>query len=327
VAHYDLAINRYFHPGEQPYASGKGPRVGLRYGENPHQQAFFYGDLSASFTQLHGKEISYNNLVDIEAAIQLISEFNPPKDPETTFAVIKHTNVCGAASRGSLLDSWKAALAADPESAFGGVLVCNAEVDLATAESIQEIFFEVLMAPSFAKGALSILQTKKNRILLQLADHPQPPRMMFKSMLMGVLEQETDEGNFAKWEEAGGRDSEPGEKEDLEFANLVCKHLKSNAIALVRNRQLIGKGCGQTSRVDALRQAIEKSRQFAFSLQGAVLASDAFFPFDDCVRMAHAEGIHAFIQPGGSIRDQDSIAYCKEHGLAMVITGMRHFRH
>ncbi|HTQ28918.1 MAG TPA: bifunctional phosphoribosylaminoimidazolecarboxamide formyltransferase/IMP cyclohydrolase [Puia sp.] len=328
VARYDLAIYNYFNPGQEWQVLNNGARQGLRYGENPHQQAAYFGDWDQVFTQLHGKEISYNNLVDIEAAIQLITEFGQSAtEGEKTFAIIKHTNVCGIASRNDVTAAWLAALAGDPESAFGGVLVCNGSIDSDTANAINEIFFEVLMAPDFSEEALKILQSKKNRILLRLSGHFSPDKRMYKSLLHGTLVQDVDEGNFSKWEEAGGRESTAAEKEDLVFANLVCKHLKSNAIALVKHKQLIGKGCGQTSRVDALRQAIEKARQFSFDLTGAVLASDAFFPFNDCVSMAHAEGIPAFIQPGGSIRDKDSIEYCKEHGLAMVMTGMRHFKH
>ena len=218
-------------------------------------------------------------------------------------------------------------LAGDPESAFGGVLVCNREIDSATAEAISSLFFEVLIAPSFSAEAMAILTTKKNRILLQTAEQQGDENKMFKSLLNGVLLQDKDGGNFDKWEEAGARPTTAEEKEDLLFANLVCKHLKSNAIALVKNRQLLGKGCGQTSRIDALRQAVEKARQFNFNLSGAVMASDAFFPFDDCVKLGHEAGITAFIQPGGSIRDKDSIEYCKQNGVAMVMTGLRHFKH
>jgi phosphoribosylaminoimidazolecarboxamide formyltransferase / IMP cyclohydrolase len=330
VAQYDLAIYNYFHPGLEWEILNKGSRQSLRYGENPHQQATYYGDWTKSFKQLHGKEISYNNLVDIEAAIQLIREFDEPEEAkagESIFAIIKHTNVCGIASRKTVAESWKAALAGDPESAFGGVLVSNGEVDSVTANAIHEIFFEVLIAPSYSEEGLQILQSKKNRILLQLSPNLAIDPKMYKSILQGTLIQDRDQGNFSKWEELGGRETTPSEKEDLRFANLVCKHLKSNAIALVKNKQLIGKGCGQTSRIDALRQAIDKAKQFNFDLKGAMLASDAFFPFNDCVSIAHAEGITAFIQPGGSIRDKDSIEYCKQHQLAMVMTGMRHFRH
>ncbi|SJZ33607.1 bifunctional phosphoribosylaminoimidazolecarboxamide formyltransferase/IMP cyclohydrolase [Sediminibacterium ginsengisoli] len=311
VMHYDIAISNYFNPGQV-----------LRYGENPHQQAAFRGNLQELFEQLNGKELSYNNLVDVDAAVQLIGEFN-----ETTFAIIKHTNVCGIASRPTVKESWDAALAGDSESAFGGVLVSSGTIDKATADAINEIFFEVLIAPAFDADALEILRSKKNRILLQLKTTRPVLRTPSKAILNGILEQGADEGNYSKWEESGGRETTAAEKEDLAFANLVCKHLKSNAIALVKNKQLVGKGCGQTSRIDALRHAIEKSKQFNFDLKGAVLASDAFFPFNDCVQIAHAAGIEAFIQPGGSVRDKDSISYCVEHGLAMVMTGTRHFRH
>jgi len=313
VMHYDIAISNYFNPGHQQ---------SLRYGENPHQQAVFHGDLTQLFDQLNGKELSYNNLVDVDAAVQLIREFT-----DTTFAIIKHTNVCGIAARASVKESWDAALAGDPESAFGGVLVTNSTVDKVTADAINEIFFEVLIAPAFDTDALEVLKSKKNRILLQLKAGSPALKAPSKSILNGVLEQGADEGNFEKWEEVGGRTTTAAEQEDLRFANLVCKHLKSNAIALVKNKQLVGKGCGQTSRIDALRHAIEKAHQFQFDLKGAVLASDAFFPFNDCVQIAHKEGIEVFIQPGGSVRDKDSIAYCVEHQLAMVMTGMRHFRH
>lgn len=321
-ARYDQAISDYFN-GNDDIISMKSTRsVGLRYGENPHQSARFYGDYSKIFTQLHGKEISYNNLVDIDAALQLISEFN-----ETTFAIIKHTNVCGVASRPDIFEAWKAAVAGDPESAFGGVLVCNGVINKETAEAINEIFFEVLIAHQFDGEALQILTSKKNRILLQCSTAHLNIEKSYKSVLNGILVQDTDKGNYLEWNEVGGRPSTEEEKQDLIFANLICKHLKSNAIALVKNKQLIGKGCGQTSRIDSLRHSVEKAKQFNFELKGAVLASDAFFPFDDCVRLAHAEGIQAFIQPGGSVRDNDSISYCVENNLAMVFTGQRHFRH
>ncbi len=332
IAHYDVAIAKYFNPSEAGYflESVDNPRP-LRYGENPHQSAVYYGNLNKFFKQLHGKELSYNNLVDVDAALQLIREFTPAiknsaSEGETTFAIIKHTNVCGVASRQTTKAAWHAALAGDPESAFGGVLVCNRHVNKATAEAINEIFFEVLIAPAFDADALQILQLKKNRILLKQKSGVVPGEQ-YKSLLNGVLIQEADEGNYDKWEENGRRKISETEKEDLIFANLVCKHLKSNAIALVKNKQLVGKGSGQTSRIDALRQAIEKSRQFNFDLKDAVMASDAFFPFDDCVRMGHEAGITSFIQPGGSIRDKDSIEYCIKHNLAMVLTRMRHFRH
>ncbi len=318
VTKYDIAIQDYF---DSQIRIAQTNKKTLRYGENPHQKAFFEGDLDVCFSQLNGKEISYNNLVDIDAAIELINEFN-----DTTFAIIKHTNVCGIASRRLMTDAWKAALAGDPESAFGGVLISNAEIDEQTAEAINEIFFEVLIAPAFHPDALKKLQSKKNRILLQSQNIQQGPQMK-KTLLNGELIQEKDNGNFTKWEEVGGRIASPNEKEDLIFANIVCKHLKSNAITLVKNKQLIGKGCGQTSRIDALRQAIDKSKSFDFDLTEAVMASDAFFPFNDCVKLGDAAGIKAFIQPGGSIRDKESIDYCIEKKLAMVITGMRHFKH
>jgi phosphoribosylaminoimidazolecarboxamide formyltransferase / IMP cyclohydrolase len=321
VADYDIAINNYFNKVKPVTVIGAGKETVLRYGENPHQKAVFYGDLGECFSQLHGKEISYNNLVDIDAAIELIKEFN-----QTTFAIIKHTNVCGIAMREEVAEAWKYALAGDPESAFGGVLVCNEKIDVTTAQAINEIFFEVLIAPSFDEEALSILKSKKNRILLQLKN-TNTTANIYKNAVNGTLQQGKDAGNFEKWGEVGGRESNEREREDLLFANIVCKHLKSNAIALVKNKQLVGKGCGQTSRVDATRQAIEKARQFNFDLNGAVLASDAFFPFNDSVQLAHQAGVTAYIQPGGSIRDKDSIDYCVANNLAMVMTGIRHFKH
>ena len=335
---YDIAISNYFNQTDFINPFNKNKTV-LRYGENPHQQGIFYGNPDEIFDQLHGKELSYNNLVDVDAALQIIKEFKSTlnnqslKVPsrggdlgEAVFAIIKHTNVCGVAQRASVKESWDAALAGDPESAFGGVLVCNGAVDKATADAINEIFFEVLIAPSFNEDALEILKTKKNRILLQQKVKLSSTHQ-FRSVLNGILTQQNDEGNYTEWKEVGGRETTGTEKEDLSFANIVCKHLKSNAIAFVKNKQLIGKGCGQTSRIDSLRQSIEKAKQFNFDLNGAVLASDAFFPFDDCVKIAHAVGITSFIQPGGSIRDKDSVDYCKANNLAMVITGLRHFKH
>jgi len=336
--HYDNAISSYFNNLNvaTPFNKVTHP---LRYGENPHQPAAFYGDLDRIFNQLHGKELSYNNLVDVDAALQLSKEFKTPtfsqgsqvSSPgeelgEVVFCIIKHTNVCGAAIRDTVEEAWMAALAGDPESAFGGVLICNAEIDEATANAINEIFFEVLIAPSFDTDALQILQQKKNRILLQIKNLPQKT-VQTKSLLNGIIVQQEDEGNFTDWTEVGGRETSAIEKESLKFANIICKHLKSNAIALVKNNQLLGKGCGQTSRIDALRNAIDKARQFGADTTGAALASDAFFPFDDCVRIAHTAGIDAFIQPGGSVRDKDSIEYCKINNLAMVMTGKRHFKH
>lgn len=330
VMKYDIAISNYFNPDKTVSASGEVAKQIMRYGENPHQKAFFEGDLSEVFTQLHGKEISYNNLVDIDAAIELINEFGSyhkvGEPADSAFAIIKHTNVCGIALRPAIKEAWDAALAGDPESAFGGVLVCNGEIDKATAEAINEIFFEVLIADEFAPEALEILKKKKNKILLQLKSAVET-KEQFKAVVNGVLKQNRDIGNFKEWNEVGGRETTKSERADLEFANIVCKHLKSNAIALVKNKQLVGKGCGQTSRIDAVRQSIEKAKQFKFDLNGAVLASDAFFPFNDSVQIAHAEGIEVFIQPGGSIRDKDSIDYCVENNLAIVFTGMRHFKH
>ncbi len=336
---YDMAISNYFNKTEFINPFNKTTSV-LRYGENPHQQGIFYGNQQEIFDKLHGKELSYNNLVDVDAAIQLINEFNSASNlqgskvssstadsGEAVFAIIKHTNVCGVAIRSTVKDAWYTALAGDTESAFGGVLVCNGTIDKATAVAINEIFFEVLIAPAYDGDALDILKTKKNRILLQLAPNGAVATAQFKSVLNGILTQQNDVGNYIEWKEAGGRITTATEKADLSFANIIGKHLKSNAIALVKNKQLIGKGCGQTSRIDSLRQSIEKAKQFNFDLNGAVLASDAFFPFDDCVKIAHAAGITSFIQPGGSIRDNDSIEYCKQNNLAMVITGLRHFKH
>jgi len=342
---YDMAISNYFNQSDFINPFNKEKTV-LRYGENPQQQGVFYGNTGELFEKLNGKELSFNNLVDVDAALQIIAEFKDTlhnqglKVPsfgepvptlredlgEVVFAIIKHTNVCGVASRPTVKESWAAALAGDPESAFGGVLVCNATVDVGTANAINEIFFEVLIAPSFDVDALEILKTKKNRILLRQKTKLSATQQ-YKSVLNGILTQQNDAGNYTDWKEEGGRESTATEKEDLIFANIVCKHLKSNAIALVKNKQLFGKGCGQTSRIDALRQSIEKAKQFDFDLNDAVLASDAFFPFDDCVKIAHASGIKTFIQPGGSIRDKDSIEYCKANNLAMVITGLRHFKH
>ncbi|HSU27453.1 MAG TPA: hypothetical protein VLJ68_03670, partial [Chitinophagaceae bacterium] len=249
-----------------------------------------------------------------------------PGSKEVVFAIIKHTNPCGIAARHSVKESWDAALACDPESAFGGVLICSHSIDEFTAIAVNGIFFEVLIAPDFTPEALHILKSKKNRILLKQKTSFAAAEQ-YRSVLNGVLIQQTDKGNYTDWKEAGGRDSTEMEKADLLFANAVAKHLKSNAIALVKNKQLVGKGCGQTSRIDSLRQAVDKARQFNFDLDGAVMASDAFFPFDDCVKLGHAAGIQAFIQPGGSIRDNDSVEYCKQHKLVLVMTGMRHFKH
>jgi phosphoribosylaminoimidazolecarboxamide formyltransferase / IMP cyclohydrolase len=323
VGHYDVAISNYFmEQADAPsFQLSVDSRKSLRYGENPHQKSAFYGDIDSIFEKLNGKELSYNNLVDIDAACQIISEFEAP-----AFAIIKHTNVCGVALSDNVLHAWTNALAGDPESAFGGVLITNTKVDSEVAEKIHELFFEILIAPAYEEDALADLRTKKNRIILQQNQSFYPERE-FKRILNGVLVQQSDKINYANWTEAGGRETTESERQDLEFANIVCKHLKSNAIAVVKDRKLIGKGCGQTSRIDALRQAIDKAKQFGFSLEGAVLASDAFFPFDDCARMAHEVGISAIIQPGGSMRDSDTINYCKENNIALVMTDVRHFKH
>lgn len=322
VAHYDVAIAEYFrNEATDEFFLSVGQKQSLRYGENPHQPAVFYGAIDSLFDKLNGKELSYNNLVDVDAALQIMGEFQQP-----AFAIIKHTNVCGVALADTIENAWTAALSGDPESAFGGVLVTNRTITPAVASQINELFFEVLIAPAYEAEALATLKTKKNRILLQQKNNL-AIEQEYKRILNGVLVQDADAKAYDKWEERGARETTEKEKQDLAFANIVCKHLKSNAIALIKDKKLIGKGCGQTSRIDALRQAIEKSKQFGFSLEGAVLASDAFFPFDDCARMAHEAGITAIIQPGGSVRDQDTINYCKEHGLALVMTGMRHFKH
>ncbi len=323
-AHYDVAIASYFNQENtvsfQLSATNGTP---LRYGENPHQSATFYGDIDTLFTKLNGKELSFNNLVDADAACQLIAEWDAA---QPVFAVIKHTNVCGIAQRATLEEAWEDALAGDKESAFGGVLITNQIITAAAAQRIGEIFFEILIAPGFDEAALAVLKAKKNRILLQ-QNAPLQVSREYKRVLNGTLVQDADKTNYAEWREEGAQPCSAQEAADLKFANIVCKHLKSNAIALVKNGQLIGKGCGQTSRIDALRQSLDKAKQAGFATEAAVMASDAFFPFDDCVRMAHEAGITAVIQPGGSMRDADSINYCKAHGMALVMTGNRHFRH
>jgi phosphoribosylaminoimidazolecarboxamide formyltransferase/IMP cyclohydrolase len=321
-AHYDVAIANYFNQqAADSFQLSYGHKQSLRYGENPHQNAAFYGNLEGLFEKLNGKELSYNNLVDADAACQIIAEFDKP-----AFAVIKHTNVCGIAERDNLMDAWIDALAGDPESAFGGVLITNKNIDATVAQKVNELFFEILIAPGYDADALEILKSKKNRMIL-IQKEPLKINKEYKRILNGVLVQDADTTNYANWTEAGARNSTDAEKADLIFANIVCKHLKSNAIALIKNKQLIGKGCGQTSRIDALRQAIGKAKQFGFSLEGAAMASDAFFPFNDCVTVAHEAGVTAVIQPGGSVRDNDSIQYCKDNGMVMVLTGTRHFKH
>jgi len=324
-SHYDTSIFNYFNQKEalHYFRQSASPAQTLRYGENPHQQGFYYGDFEAMFEQLHGKAISYNNLLDIDAAVNIIGEFN-----ETTFAVLKHNNTCGLASRDNLLSAWKGALAGDPVSAFGGVLITNKTIDAKTAESIHQLFFEVLIAPAFDEEALTILKGKKNRILL-IQKQPISANHTSRTVLNGVLHQQRDQSMEDKtvWKFASNKQPDENEEADLLFANKAVKHLKSNGIALVKDKQLVGMGCGQTSRVDALKHAIAKAKLFNLNLEGAVMASDAFFPFPDCVEIAHQVGIQAVIQPGGSIKDKDSITYCDNHNLSMVLTGVRHFKH
>ena len=322
---YDSSIFNYFDLDGGPSAlrvAIDGAKT-MRYGENPHQKGFFFGDFEKMFTQLHGKEISYNNLLDIDAAVTLISEFADP-----TFAVLKHNNACGVATRATILDAWKDALAGDPVSAFGGVLVTNGTIDEATAEEINKIFFEVVIAPAYSDDALKVLQQKKNRIIL-VQNEPLSTKMSFRSCLNGALGQERDLKIETPDELKCVTDRAlTGEQiTDLLFANKIVKNSKSNAIVLAKNGQLYASGVGQTSRVDALRQAIAKAQSFGFDLKGAVMASDAFFPFPDCVKIAHEAGIEAVVHPGGSIRDQESVDFCNAHDMAMAVTGFRHFKH
>ena len=322
---YDSSIFNYFDLDGGPSAlrvAIDGAKT-MRYGENPHQKGFFFGDFEKMFTQLHGKEISYNNLLDIDAAVTLISEFADP-----TFAVLKHNNACGVATRATILDAWKDALAGDPVSAFGGVLVTNGTIDEATAEEINKIFFEVVIAPAYSDDALKVLQQKKNRIIL-VQNEPLSTKMSFRSCLNGALGQERDLKIETPDELKCVTDRAlTGEQiTDLLFANKIVKNSKSNAIVLAKNGQLYASGVGQTSRVDALRQAIAKAQSFGFDLKGAVMASDAFFPFPDCVKIAHEAGIEAVVHPGGSIRDQVSVDFCNAHDMAMAVTGFRHFKH
>lgn len=325
TSHYDTAIFTYFN-AEEPMSVFKQSHQQasvLRYGENPHQKGVFYGDLDALFTKVSGKELSYNNLVDVDAAVALIDEFSAP-----TVAILKHTNACGIASRADLLTAWTDALACDPVSAFGGVIISNREVDGTTAAEIGKLFFEVLIAPAYSDEAKKILTEKKNRILL--LRHPaELPSKLFKTLLNGVIEQDKDATIEGPEQMTPVTEKKPSaaELEDLHFANKLVKHTKSNTIVLARNGQLLASGVGQTSRVDALRQAIEKAAAFGFSLQGCVMASDAFFPFPDCVGIAADAGITAVLQPGGSIKDQLSIDKANEKGIAMVVTGVRHFKH
>jgi phosphoribosylaminoimidazolecarboxamide formyltransferase/IMP cyclohydrolase len=323
-SHYDVEIFKYFDNGHYSALKlSQGRAKTLRYGENPHQLGRFFGDLDAIFRQLHGKEISYNNLLDIDAAVGLINEFD-----ETTFAILKHNNACGLASRERLVDAWTAALAGDPASAFGGVLITNRMVDRETAEEMNRIFFEVIIAPGYAEEALAILQQKKNRIILVQNETGLQDKTI-RTILNGVIFQDRDQSTETISQLKTVTKKEPTQEQlvDLVFANKIVKHTKSNAIVLAKNRQLVASGMGQTSRVDALKQSIEKALHFEFDLQDAVMASDAFFPFSDSVEIAGKAGITAVVQPGGSVRDQETIDYCDAHGLAMVFTGIRHFKH
>ena len=326
-SHYDTAIFNYFNrKAGRPALKVSEPagRV-LRYGENPHQQGMFYGDFEALFDQLHGKELSYNNLLDIDAAVNLMEEF---RGDDPTFAILKHNNACGVATRPTLAEAYRDALAGDPVSAFGGILICNRPMDAATAALVNDLFCEVVIAPGYDPSALELLQGKKNRILL--VQKPLAlPESQVRTCLNGLLWQEKDLKTDARGDLQLVTTSPPSESEieDLLFASRICKHTKSNTIVLAKGKQLCASGTGQTSRVDALNQAIHKAKSFDFELKGAVMASDAFFPFPDCVEIAGKEGIRAVIQPGGSIKDQLSIDYCNEHGIAMVMTGTRHFKH
>ncbi len=324
-SHYDTAIFNYFNT-EEPlnvFKQSINTAQVLRYGENPHQQGVFYGDLNAMFTKLNGKELSYNNLVDVDAAVALIDEFEEP-----TFAILKHTNACGVASKASIKEAWDVALACDPVSAFGGVLIANREIDLATATEINKLFFEVLIAPSYAAEAVELFRAKKNRVILQ-RNEVELSKKQFKTLLNGVIEQDKDLiiENADQMTTVTEKAPTAEELKDLFFANKIVKHTKSNTIVFVKNNQLLSSGVGQTSRVDALKQAIVKANAFNFPLEGSVMASDAFFPFPDCVEIAAEAGITAVLQPGGSIKDADSIQMANEKGIAMVTTGIRHFKH
>ena len=324
-SHYDTAIFNYFNSGIDVYKSSFQNGQSLRYGENPHQKGVFYGDFNSFFTQKNGKELSYNNFLDIDAAVNLMNEF---AEDLPTFAILKHNNACGLSTRNSLLEAYKHALAGDPVSAFGGVLISNKTINLSTAEEINKLFCEVVIAPSYDKKALKLLSSKKNRIILT-KKNTKLSNDSVRTCLNGILHQDKDnitdsESNFKTCTV-----KHPSEKEiqDLIFASKICKHTKSNTIVLVKDKQLISSGTGQTSRVDALKQAIDKSTNFSFDLNGSVMASDAFFPFPDCVEIAHKQGISSVIQPGGSIKDDLSINYCNTNNLSMVLTGIRHFKH
>lgn len=324
-SHYDSAIFNWMNRKSQiPETRMSFSMTSeLRYGENPHQKAWFSGNLESQFEQLNGKDLSYNNLQDVAGAIDLIIEFTDP-----ACVIVKHTNACGAAVRATVIDAWKAALAGDPISAYGGIIAFNRKLDKETAELVNELFFEVLIAPDYDEDSLSILKSKKNRIILK-KHNTNKPNKQFRSLLGGVLLQETDQSqeDHKSWKSITKQQPAPSQINDLIFANRIVKHLKSNAIVLVKNAQLIGSGVGQTSRVDAVRQAIEKAHAFGFETAQAVMASDAFFPFADSIELAHQAGINAVIQPGGSVRDNDSIDYCDMHGISMVFTGTRHFKH
>lgn len=326
-SHYDTAIFNYFNKNGEETALKLSETNGqvLRYGENPHQKGIFFGDFDAMFSKLHGKELSYNNLLDVDAAVNLMNEF---KNDAPTFAILKHNNACGLATRNTLKQAYVDALAGDPVSAFGGVLISNKEIDKATAEEIHQLFCEVVIAPSYSKEALEILKGKKNRIILILNEVALPQNSV-RSCLNGVLVQDKDNKTDAVADLTYVTNEKPSanELEDLIFASKLCKHTKSNTIVLAKNKQLCASGTGQTSRVDALEQAIHKAQSFKFDLSGAVMASDAFFPFPDCVEIAHKNGITSVIQPGGSIKDQLSVDYCNENGISMVMTGTRHFKH
>lgn len=327
-SHYDTHIHNYFASlsnEDTALRISENRSHALRYGENPHQKGIFFGDLTAFFDQLHGKELSYNNLLDVDAAINLIRDF---KNTAPTFGILKHNNACGFASRATTKEAYEAALAADPVSAFGGILVTNATIDLATAELINDLFCEVVIAPAFEAAALELLKSKKNRILL-IDKGVELPTQTYRSALNGILVQDRDSRVESHEQLTVQTKLAPREDEisDLLFANVLVKHTKSNTIVLVKDKQLLASGTGQTSRVDALQQAIHKAKSFGFDLNGAVMASDAFFPFPDCVEIAHNEGINTVIQPGGSIKDELSIRYCDAHNMAMVFTGIRHFKH
>ena len=324
-SHYDTAIFNYLNTDTLQFRASFDQGAALRYGENPHQKGYFYGDIDALFNKLHGKALSYNNLLDVDAAVNLMNEF---KNDPPTFAILKHNNACGLAQRDDLKTAYLDALAGDPISAFGGVLIANREIDVSTAEEIHKLFCEVVIAPGFTTEALEILKGKKNRILLA-QNAIDLPNVQFRTALNGMLFQEKDTitDNSAKFSHATNEKPSETELDDLFFASKICKHTKSNTIVLVKDKQLCASGTGQTSRVDALNQAIDKANHFNFDLNNAVMASDAFFPFPDCVEIAHKAGIKAVIQPGGSIKDQLSIDFCNSHKMSMIFTGTRHFKH